>query len=217
MSDFLSKSVRQNAIGGFLKEAYFTRNESPCVQKKIGTELEAVVSFYDSNVDFLIKVVSLTLYYSGKNTKKPTRSNIIKAICDLFALHGGSLRTKVEVERLLGEERFVEYYKKSEEIVRKKFKHLFLEKPQVSNHKKATSEIINIKKPRYAVKHKPTGKFYTEDEAGGWLLDEKEAFITFGTLEEADQSLKDLPDEVYDENGVVSDPIPKNEFEVAEV
>ena len=76
-----------------------------------------------------------------------------------------------------------------------------------------------MKKTRYAIKHKPTGKFYYEDEGGSFLLEETDAFITFGRREDAEDSLEDMNDIVYDEVGTFHDEIPisKTEFEVVEI
>ena len=43
---------------------------------------------------------------------------------------------------------------------------------------------------RFAIKHKPTGKFLYEDEGGSFLVNETESFFTFGNKEQADELFK---------------------------
>ena len=69
--------------------------------------------------------------------------------------------------------------------------------------------------PRFAIKHKPTGKFLHEDEGGSFLLDETKAFVTFGNKKEADQIF-----DLYLDDGIIfteDGDFPVNEFEVSEL
>ena len=69
---------------------------------------------------------------------------------------------------------------------------------------------------RYAIKHKPTGKFLHEDEGGAFLVDEVEGFISFGDKSKVDEILDDIKTyetHVYTENG----DFPIEEFEVAQL
>lgn len=71
---------------------------------------------------------------------------------------------------------------------------------------------------RYAIKHKKTGKFYYEDEGGVFLLDEDDAFITFGRKKDADEMLNDMIE--YSDDGIIyteNGDFPIEEFEVAEL
>jgi hypothetical protein len=40
---------------------------------------------------------------------------------------------------------------------------------------------------RFAIKHKPTGKFLHQDEVGTWLVEESDSFVTFGDKKAADE------------------------------
>ena len=64
---------------------------------------------------------------------------------------------------------------------------------------------------RFAIKHVPTGKFLYEDEGGSFLVDENEAFVTFGKKEEADEVFSYYEDSISTEDG----DFPIEEFEVA--
>jgi len=69
---------------------------------------------------------------------------------------------------------------------------------------------------RYAIKHKPTGKFLHEDVGGPFLVDEVEGFISFGDKSQVDEILDDIKNygtHVYTENG----DFPIEEFEVAQL
>ena len=68
---------------------------------------------------------------------------------------------------------------------------------------------------RFAIKHKPTGKFLYEDEWGSFLVEEKEGFISFGDKIVADEMLSYISDETYVED--FEEPIPKSDFEVSEL
>ena len=68
---------------------------------------------------------------------------------------------------------------------------------------------------RFAIKHKPTGKFLYEDEGGSFLVEEKEGFISFGDKIVADEMLSYISDETYVED--FEEPIPKSDFEVSEL
>ena len=70
---------------------------------------------------------------------------------------------------------------------------------------------------RFAIKHKPTGKFLHSDEGGTILLDEQEGFFTWGRKSDVVEVLS-----YYDEDEFILDEItgysyPISEFEVANV
>jgi hypothetical protein len=71
--------------------------------------------------------------------------------------------------------------------------------------------LIKIKMKRFAIKHKPSGKFLYEDEGGAFLVDESDAFVTFGNKKDADEMFNYLEDIVFTEDGE----FPVEEFEVA--
>ena len=70
---------------------------------------------------------------------------------------------------------------------------------------------------RYAIKHKPTGKFFYEDEGGTFLIEEKDGFITWGNKKGANKMYNDMVKYsdgfIFTEDGE----IPVEEFEVAEL
>ena len=79
---------------------------------------------------------------------------------------------------------------------------------------------------RYAIKHKPTGKFFYEDEDGTFLVNEDNAFITFDKKSDADEMLSDMKKyadnvmiyaDYWDDDIDISDDnlFPADEFEVA--
>lgn len=77
-----------------------------------------------------------------------------------------------------------------------------------------------MKKPRYAIKHNPTGKFLYEDEGGVFLVPEEESFLTYGNRRSAEEQFSLMFDQtVYacvcpqEEDGE----FPKTEFEITEV
>ena len=45
---------------------------------------------------------------------------------------------------------------------------------------------------RYAIKHKPTGKFFCEDEGGTFLVDEDDMIMTWGRKSSADEMLSEM-------------------------
>jgi hypothetical protein len=68
---------------------------------------------------------------------------------------------------------------------------------------------------RFAIKHKPTGKFLHEDEGGTWLIEESDSFITFGDKKQADEIFS-----YYCENDVIeteNGDFNINEFEVTKL
>ncbi len=74
-----------------------------------------------------------------------------------------------------------------------------------------------MRKPRYAIKHTPTGKFYYEDEGGAYLVDENDSFITYGSKEEAEEMFIHFKtqESVWVED--FNDPVSISEFELAEL
>jgi hypothetical protein len=71
---------------------------------------------------------------------------------------------------------------------------------------------------RYAIKHKPTGKFFYEDDGGTFLVEEDEAFITFGKKTDADEMYDDMV-KYSDDGKIFTDDgeFPVEEFEVSEL
>lgn len=70
---------------------------------------------------------------------------------------------------------------------------------------------------RFAIKHKPTGKFLLSDEVGTILVDRNEGFFTWGRKSDAEEILSyyDIHEFILDENTGYEYPI--SEFEIAEV
>ena len=66
---------------------------------------------------------------------------------------------------------------------------------------------------RYAIKHKPTGKFLYEDEGGSFLVDESEGFISYGDKKLADELFDCYDDTIWTEDGE----FPIEEFEVTKI
>ncbi len=71
---------------------------------------------------------------------------------------------------------------------------------------------------RYAVKHKPSGKFFYEDEGGAFLLDEKDGVFSYGRKSDAEEVLKYLKEYMVDGSIFTEDgDFPFDEFEVGEL
>jgi len=68
---------------------------------------------------------------------------------------------------------------------------------------------------RYAIKHIPTNSFLYEDEGGVFLLDEEEAFITYGKKKDAYDYLSYIQEE--ETYSTDEGEIDSNEFEVTEI
>jgi hypothetical protein len=64
---------------------------------------------------------------------------------------------------------------------------------------------------RFAIKHKPTGKFLHSDEGGTILLDEQEGFFTWGRKSDVVEVLS-----YYDEDEFILDEITGNEYTISE-
>jgi hypothetical protein len=73
---------------------------------------------------------------------------------------------------------------------------------------------------RWAIRHKPTSKFYCEDESGGYLVDEEDGIFSWGKESIANEWMINLSDMSEDNEGLVFTEMgeyPFEEFEIVEV
>lgn len=71
---------------------------------------------------------------------------------------------------------------------------------------------------RYAIKHKPTGKFLYEDEVSTFLVPEDECFMIFNKKRDADEIYDSIVD--YSDDGIIfteDGKFPVDEFEVSKL